>query len=113
MAFDCSLSRLGHGKGYYDRFITRYAAAHGGKRPLLGTCTYVVRIKKGAAEADTTNANTVGLALREQILDAGKIPMDEYDWKVDAIVSPDGILGATGEPSHVPTLGNPPGHTGS
>jgi len=90
VAFDRSLSRLGHGKGYYDRFITRYAAAHGGKRPLL-----------------------VGLALREQILDAGKIPMGEYDWKVDAIVSPDGILGATGELSHVPTLGNLPGHTAS
>lgn len=87
VAFDHSFSRLGHGKGYYDRFITRYAAAHGGRRPLL-----------------------VGLALREQILDAGKIPMGEHDWKVDAIVGPDGILGAPGEPAHVPTLGTSPGH---
>ncbi|GJE94808.1 5-formyltetrahydrofolate cyclo-ligase [Phanerochaete sordida] len=87
VAFDSALSRLGHGKGYYDRFIARYAAAHDGRRPLL-----------------------VGLALREQILDAGQIPVGAHDWPVDAIVGPDGILGATGEPPHVP-MGTRPGHT--
>jgi len=35
VAFDHSLSRLGHGKGYYDRFITSYVAS-GRSRPLLG-----------------------------------------------------------------------------
>ena len=53
----------------------------------------------------------MGLALREQVLDAGKIPTGEYDWKVDAIVSPDGILGATGEAPHLSTVGDHPGHT--
>ncbi|KAI0077364.1 5-formyltetrahydrofolate cyclo-ligase [Panus rudis PR-1116 ss-1] len=69
VAFDRSLSRLGHGKGYYDRFINTYASLHGGRTPLL-----------------------VALALREQILEAGEVPMGEYDRKVDVIVGPDGIL---------------------
>ena len=35
VAFDTTLSRLGHGKGYYDRFITNYTSTHG-RKPLLG-----------------------------------------------------------------------------
>jgi len=69
VAFDGSLSRLGHGKGYYDRFITNYAAKR--PRPLL-----------------------VALALRQQIID-GEVPMGEHDWKMDMVVGPDGIIGAT------------------
>ena len=37
VAFDRSLSRLGHGKGYYDRFISTYTSIHG-QKPLLGEC---------------------------------------------------------------------------
>ena len=36
VAFDRSLSRLGHGKGYYDRFISSYIAS-GRNKPLLST----------------------------------------------------------------------------
>jgi len=36
VAFDHTLSRLGHGKGYYDRFITSYVAS-GRTKPLLGS----------------------------------------------------------------------------
>ncbi|TFK21827.1 5-formyltetrahydrofolate cyclo-ligase [Coprinopsis marcescibilis] len=67
VAFDRSWSRLGHGKGYYDRFISTYTSSKG--RPLL-----------------------VGLALREQLLDAGSVPTGELDWKMDIIVTPDEIL---------------------
>jgi 5-formyltetrahydrofolate cyclo-ligase len=41
MAFDHSLNRLGHGKGYYDNFLTRYCSAktadgQNRKKPFLG-----------------------------------------------------------------------------
>ncbi|KAK7441047.1 hypothetical protein VKT23_016831 [Stygiomarasmius scandens] len=73
VAFDRTMSRLGHGKGYYDRYITSYVAS-GRPRPLL-----------------------VALALREQLLDPidndrGSVPMGEHDWKMDVIVTPDEVL---------------------
>ncbi|KAH9933784.1 nagb/rpia/CoA transferase-like protein [Fomitopsis serialis] len=73
VAFDRSMSRLGHGKGYYDRFISSYAAsksAKGQRKPLL-----------------------VALSLREQILEAGQVPVAPHDWKMDVIAGPDGLLG--------------------
>jgi len=68
VAFDRSLSRLGHGKGYYDRFISSYTALR--PQPLL-----------------------VALALRQQIID-GEVPIGAHDWKMDMVVGPDGIIGA-------------------
>ncbi|PCH35410.1 5-formyltetrahydrofolate cyclo-ligase [Wolfiporia cocos MD-104 SS10] len=72
VAFDRSLSRVGHGKGYYDRFISAYTrskCANAQRKPLL-----------------------VALALREQILEAGQVPTALHDWKMDVIVGPDGII---------------------
>ncbi|KAN0140128.1 hypothetical protein V8E53_002024 [Lactarius tabidus] len=69
VAFDRSLARLGHGKGYYDRFLTSYtslASARGKAKPLF-----------------------VGLALREQVLAAGDVPVGANDVQVDMIVTPD------------------------
>ncbi|KAF7360184.1 5-formyltetrahydrofolate cyclo-ligase [Mycena venus] len=63
LAFDRSLSRLGHGKGYYDRFITAYTA-NNRPPPLL-----------------------VGLALCEQLLDSNAIPTGAHDWKMDWIIT--------------------------
>ncbi|KAF8068929.1 5-formyltetrahydrofolate cyclo-ligase [Lyophyllum atratum] len=74
VAFDRSLSRLGHGKGYYDRFITSYSST-GRPRPLL-----------------------VALALREQVLDDSTVPMADHDWKMDLIVTPDEVLGQERSP---------------
>lgn len=41
MAFDHEMNRLGHGKGYYDNFLTRYTSkgnkeGHARKKPFLG-----------------------------------------------------------------------------
>ena len=37
MAFDRGLSRLGHGKGFYDCFLQRYRSSKGAPMPFLGT----------------------------------------------------------------------------
>ncbi|KAH7923451.1 5-formyltetrahydrofolate cyclo-ligase [Leucogyrophana mollusca] len=65
VAFDRSLSRLGHGKGFYDRFITSYAASR--PRPFL-----------------------VALALGQQLVD--EVPIAEHDWKMDVIVTPEEVI---------------------
>ncbi|KAG2154180.1 uncharacterized protein EDB93DRAFT_186713 [Suillus bovinus] len=71
VAFDPSLSRLGHGKGYYDRFITSYSSSTERSRPLL-----------------------VALALEQQLLEHGQVPMFDHDWKMDMIITPDKIITA-------------------
>ncbi|KAF9475135.1 hypothetical protein BDN70DRAFT_898418 [Pholiota conissans] len=70
VAFDRTFSRLGHGMGYYDRFISSYVAS-GRPKPLL-----------------------VGLGLREQLLNAGEVPIDDRDWKMDVLITPDETLGS-------------------
>ncbi|KAI5238968.1 nagb/rpia/CoA transferase-like protein [Aureobasidium subglaciale] len=73
MAFDQDLNRLGHGKGYYDNFLTRYCSGkttdgQNRKKPFL-----------------------VGFALAEQMLPSQyRLPVDSWDWKVDAVVLGDG-----------------------
>ncbi|KAG2363685.1 hypothetical protein BDR07DRAFT_1403588 [Suillus spraguei] len=71
VAFDKSLSRLGHGKGYYDRFITSYSSSTGRSKPLL-----------------------VALALEQQLLEHGQVPMFDHDWKMDMIITPDKVITA-------------------
>ncbi|OAL34734.1 hypothetical protein AYO20_05929 [Fonsecaea nubica] len=72
IAFDQSHRRLGHGKGFYDRYLSKYKDTLSGSQsgrpmPLL-----------------------VGIALREQILPPDEtIPADEHDWTVDQIVVAD------------------------
>ncbi|RPD61463.1 5-formyltetrahydrofolate cyclo-ligase [Lentinus tigrinus ALCF2SS1-6] len=73
VAFDRSLSRLGYGKGYYDRFLASYSAMLQGRQQQL-------------------HPRLVAVALREQILEAGQVPVGETDWRVDVIVGPDGIV---------------------
>ncbi|KDQ58661.1 hypothetical protein JAAARDRAFT_34496 [Jaapia argillacea MUCL 33604] len=70
VAFDPSLSRLGHGKGYYDRFITNCISS----------------------KVDVRRPSLVALSLREQILQSGVVPIGEHDWKMDAIITPDGVI---------------------
>ncbi|KAI4721190.1 nagb/rpia/CoA transferase-like protein [Aureobasidium sp. EXF-10727] len=73
MAFDQELNRLGHGKGYYDNFLTRSCSTNTAdgqnrKKPFL-----------------------VGFALAEQMLPSQyRLPIDPWDWKVDAVVLGDG-----------------------
>jgi len=66
VGFDRSMNRIGHGKGYYDRFTQRcydQARQTGQEPPTL-----------------------IALALKAQLMDNGKIPTTEDDWKMDAII---------------------------
>ncbi len=71
VAFDHTGGRLGHGKGYYDRYLTRaeqWATKRGVPAPV-----------------------TVALALREQVLPPSeRVPADERDRVLDGIIAPDG-----------------------
>ncbi|KAL4892411.1 hypothetical protein BDV59DRAFT_202553 [Aspergillus ambiguus] len=70
MAFDEGFRRLGHGKGYYDHFLTRYS--------------------KDAAQSTTTTPKMpllVALSLREQMLSAAEeVPVTTHDWPVDVVI---------------------------
>ncbi|KAL9619683.1 MAG: hypothetical protein Q9160_005703 [Pyrenula sp. 1 TL-2023] len=70
MAFDTSKRRLGHGRGYYDRYLQEYHEnlnRTGARSPM---------------------PHLVGLALREQIVPSGhSIPTGDLDWTLDKIVS--------------------------
>lgn len=73
VAFDHTGGRLGHGKGYYDRYLTRaeqWATKRGVPAPV-----------------------TVALALREQVLPPSeRVPADERDRVLDGIIAPDGTI---------------------
>ncbi|OJJ55087.1 hypothetical protein ASPSYDRAFT_93112 [Aspergillus sydowii CBS 593.65] len=70
MAFDTGFNRLGHGKGYYDSFLTRYLrweaerGAETRKMPLL-----------------------VALSLKEQTLSPPEeVPVTNHDWLIDVVL---------------------------
>ncbi len=89
VAFDRSLARLGHGKGYYDRFLTSYtslASARGTAKPLFGEQSQ--RHPDFVADLSWLSFK-VGLALREQVLAAGEVPVGANDVRVDMVVTPD------------------------
>jgi len=89
LAFDSSNRRLGHGKGFYDRYLQRYkklASRRQGspQMPLLGKYPLAVTCSK-------TENSLVGLALKQQILPAGEvIPCGSDDWPVNHVI--DGTL---------------------
>ncbi|KAF8498845.1 hypothetical protein JB92DRAFT_2983248 [Gautieria morchelliformis] len=80
LGFDQTLSRLGHGKGYYDRFLNSYQSC--------------------IAERHRTSLQHVkmptlwGLSLTQQLLDPSKggIPIMNHDWKVDDVFHPGGSM---------------------
>ncbi|CED83448.1 5-formyltetrahydrofolate cyclo-ligase [Phaffia rhodozyma] len=64
-------SRLGHGKGYYDKYITQYRSICAGKnRP---------------------GPKLIGLALKEQFLDKNMVPIGEWDANLDEVLVGDHV----------------------
>ncbi|CRG86913.1 hypothetical protein PISL3812_03926 [Talaromyces islandicus] len=99
MAFDTSMRRLGHGKGYYDHFLNRYSSEIQGspraaKRPFLGKRTALPHHEQFQSIMLTTPLHAVvALALKEQIiLPPDEVPVANHDQLVDAVVVGDGRL---------------------
>lgn len=73
LAFDESRNRLGHGKGYYDRFlqICRDVSQENGQSPPI----------------------TIGLALTAQLLQSRTIPSEPFDIIPDFVITPTKVYG--------------------
>ncbi|KAL4975267.1 hypothetical protein BDW66DRAFT_73302 [Aspergillus desertorum] len=70
MAFDSGFRRLGHGKGYYDSFLTRYLRW----QAEMGTDTRSMPL-------------LVALSLEEQTLSPPEeVPVTNHDWLVDVVI---------------------------
>ncbi|KAI9286885.1 hypothetical protein BC943DRAFT_275286 [Umbelopsis sp. AD052] len=69
VGFDVAGNRIGHGRGYYDR--------------------YMQQCEEWAAKNSRQPPKTVALALREQMVDVGRIPLEPTDRKPDVILTPD------------------------
>jgi len=70
VAFDSRCNRLGHGRGYYDAFLSRVA------------------LQRSAAQLPP--ATTIGLGLQKQLVSA--IPMNDHDVRLDCVCLPEGAL---------------------
>ncbi|KAG0146710.1 hypothetical protein CROQUDRAFT_33823, partial [Cronartium quercuum f. sp. fusiforme G11] len=78
LGFDHSGRRLGHGKGYYDKYISDL------KLKFNSISTEEVKPKMPML---------VGLALSEQILPTGsQVPTSEHDHHLDLLIGPDGPI---------------------
>ncbi|KAI8816617.1 uncharacterized protein EV422DRAFT_571587 [Fimicolochytrium jonesii] len=71
LAFDREGWRLGHGKGYYDR--------------------YFAKVAEWSALAGRPIPKTVALALAEQIVDT-PLPREDFDQKPEVVITPAGPL---------------------
>lgn len=70
VAFDGKCNRLGHGKGYYDAFITR--------------------VMEMRAARKMSPPVTIGLALGPQIVEA--VPVGAMDRQLDFVICPDRVI---------------------
>jgi len=68
LAFTPDGGRLGRGRGYYDQFLSRLKEE---------------RMKQ------SLSLFTVGVAMREQVLNDGDFPMYEHDVKLDLVLYAD------------------------
>lgn len=70
VAFTKCGNRLGHGMGYYDKYLTRFFARH----PNVQTDKEIMLI---------------GVAFKQQLVDMKELPMESHDFKLDLVVTSD------------------------
>lgn len=79
VAFTCKGARLGHGMGYYDKFLNEYFTQHPQRRSNESETLH---------EKITLNRTTLlGLAFKEQIVDV--VPLDTFDVILDEVITAD------------------------
>ena len=86
VAFDEEHRRLGHGKGFYDRYLQRYkdivSESSNARMPRLGKKWSDFR------QMIANPALIVGLALKEQMLSKGiTVPSGSDDWVMDQVIT--------------------------
>lgn len=80
VAFTRTGGRMGHGMGYYDKYLADHFAANPNRyRPDL----------RGNIEEKLKGNHTVlvALSLKEQIIDETELPLDAHDILLDQIVT--------------------------
>lgn len=104
-AFDPQCRRLGHGKGFYDEFLSKYHSARVGPAAASGLMPHLGNSCPLNLKAQTDRL-AVGLSLSEQLVAEGEeIPITKDDWYLDTLVLGDGSvrtrseLGSGGAPS--------------
>lgn len=80
VAFTRKGGRIGHGMGYYDKFLTQHFLANPHR------CDVNLR-QNIAAKAAANKTILLGLALKEQIVD--EVPLDPWDILLDDIITSD------------------------
>lgn len=70
VAFTSCGNRLGHGMGYYDKFLNRFFERH----------------------SSVMKTTLIGVAFQQQIVGVKELPMESHDYKLDQVVTSDWLI---------------------